>query len=384
MIAAIHIEINILFLLVLAIIFWQIHHSVSQQMSRVLFRYVVFGSIITLTLDTVWMLIDGQIFPGCITANKLVNMAFLGITGIMGGVWYLYILDFLGYDLTKRRILMILTPGIILVILNVLTLKTGWIFTVNENNVYIRGPWFPLQTIGALSTLAASLIHLIIFYFLPHTKIPKRQIGLQISFYSVPFIGTVLALPISGMPGTWTCSAVSIILMYMNDQDNAVQRDSLTGLNNRKNLEQIFKAYTRQIREKHQLFLFMLDLDNFKQINDTYGHTTGDQVLVEASGLIMQSLEGKQGYLARYGGDEFLVMCFFGGETDAIQYKKALQEDFSQWNNEHNDPYSLSCSIGYARCKKSGSLEELVQTADKNLYADKRSHYPDSETQALQ
>ena len=377
MVAAIHIEINILFLLVLAIIFWQITRSVSQQMSRVLFRFVVFGSIITLTLDTIWMLIDGRIFPGCILANKLVNAAFLGITALMGGVWYLYILDFLGYELTKRRILMVLTPGIILAILNVLSLKTGWIFTIDENNVYVRGPWFLLQTIGALSTLTASLIHLIIFYFLPNTKVPRHQIRLQISFYSVPFIGTVLALPISGMPGTWTCSAVSIILMYMNDQDNAVQRDSLTGLNNRKNLEQVFKAYTKQISEKHQLYLFMLDLDNLKQINDTYGHPTGDHVLVETSGLIMRSLEGRQGYLARYGGDEFLIMCFFAGEEDAIQYKKALQEEFSQWNDDHDDPYSLSCSIGHSRYQGSETLEELVQSADEILYADKRRHRPD-------
>ncbi len=372
MVAAIHIEINILFLLILIIIFWQIHHSVSQQMSRVLFRYVVFGSIITLTLDTLWMLIDRRIFPGCITANKLVNTAFLGITGIMGGVWYLYILDFLGYELTKRRILLVLTPGIILVILNVITLKTGWIFTVDENNVYIRGPWFPLQTIGSLSTLAASLIHLIIFYFLPHTKVPKHQIGLQISFYSIPFVGTVLALPISGMPGTWTCSAVSIILMYMNDQDNAVQRDSLTGLNNRKNLEQIFKAYTKQVSKKHHLYLFMLDLNNFKQINDTYGHPTGDQVLVDASGLIMRSLDEKQGYLARYGGDEFLIMCFFDGDSNAAEYEKQLKDSFADWNRENDNPYTLMCSIGRSRFHEGQSLEKLVSDADKKLYQDKQ------------
>ena len=373
MAVAIHIEIDALFLLILCVIAGQITHSVSQQMNRILFKYVVFGNMFILILDILWMLIEGRTFPGARTLNSIINAIYLGSVVIMGGVWYLYVLESLGYKLTKKMTLLVLTPGFILFILNLLSIRTGWIFYISEDNYYMRGPLFIVQTVIALLMLFASMVHLAIFYFLPQTKISKHSILRLMTFYIVPFVGTILTLPFAGMPGTWTCAAVSVILMYMNDQDNAILRDSLTGLNNRKTLDSTFASYIHQVTEVRNLFLFIMDLNDFKTINDTYGHPVGDQALVETAKLITESVKDTQAIVVRFGGDEFVVMTFFYGNANAAAYEKQLKQAFTDWNNAHDVPYSLIISIGYSRYHDGQTLADMLAKADEKLYQEKRA-----------
>ena len=373
MAAAIHIEIDVLFLLILGVISWQITHSVSKQMGRILFRYVVYGNMFILALDILWMLIEGQTFPGAIMCNRVINGIYLGAVVVMGGVWYLYVLEKLGYRLTKKLLCIVLAPGAVFVVLNLLSIKTGWIFTISEDNHYVRGPLFFLQTIVALLILFASMVHILISCFTSHSRLSKQDTLKLLSFYIVPFAGSLAALPFAGMPGTWTCAAVSIILMYMDEQENAILRDSLTGLNNRKSLAPTFDSYSKMVTEGKNLYLFMLDLNKFKEINDTYGHTTGDKALVDASGLISKSMENIQGFAARYGGDEFLIMVFFADNAHARQFENQIRENFEVWNRENDAPYILSTCIGFSRYEQGQSLEDLVKQADENLYKEKHA-----------
>lgn len=373
MATAIHIEIDALFLLILCVIAWQITHSVSKQMNRILFRYVVFGNMAILVLDILWMLVEGAVFPGARMLNSIINAVYLGSVVVMGGVWYLYVLESLGYKLTRKLVSLVLLPGCIFMVLNLISMKTGWIFYISKDNHYMRGPLFFLQTIVALLTLFGSMVHLLIFYFKPQTVISKQNIKKLMGFYIVPFIGALLTLPFSGMPGTWTCAAVSVILMYMDDQDNAILRDSLTGLNNRKTIDSTFNAYIHQVTEGKNLYLFIMDLNDFKRINDTLGHPVGDQALVDTAKIITKSVEGIQAIVVRYGGDEFVVLGFFSDNENAANYEKQVKENFTKWNEEHENPYKLMISIGWSRYQDGQTLEELLEKADTRLYEEKRT-----------
>ena len=186
MATAIHIEIDALFLLILCVIAWQITHSVSKQMNRILFRYVVFGNMAILVLDILWMLVEGAVFPGARMLNSIINAVYLGSVVVMGGVWYLYVLESLGYKLTRKLVSLVLLPGCIFMVLNLISMKTGWIFYISKDNHYMRGPLFFLQTIVALLTLFGSMVHLLIFYFKPQTVISKQNIKKLMGFYIVP------------------------------------------------------------------------------------------------------------------------------------------------------------------------------------------------------
>ena len=367
----IHVELDILCFLILAIIAFQITRSVSKQLNRVLFRTLVYGIMVSLALDIFWVLTEGRHFPGDVMTNKILNALYLGIGVILGCIWYLYVLETLGYRITRPLISVVMLPGAFFLGLNLISIGTGWVFTVTPENIYTHGPLFPLQTAGALFMLFVPLVHILIRLLNRKEGTPRWMVWKLLGFYILPVIGTLVSLPYLGLPGTWTCASISIVLMYIDDQDREILRDSLTGLNNRKTLESVFADYTKQTGEGRQLYLFMMDLDNFKGINDTLGHSAGDRALVQAAQLLTGSLAGMKAYIARFGGDEFLVMSFFESEEEALEYKQKLTESFREYNEKEKLPYVLRTSIGFSRYRTGQSLAELTELADGQLYEEK-------------
>ena len=370
---AIHIELNVLFILILVRVVSQSAKKENQQMQRVLFRYTAYGIISNLVLDTIWMLVDGNSFPGGVAINLVVNALFLASGIVVGCVWYLYVLETLGYDITRGIALAVMSPAIVFTALNLISIKNGWIFYVTEENVYVRGPLFWLQTAAALVVLLVSLFHCLIRLLNGNQTVPRAVVLKLISFYIIPVVGTLVSIPVTGMPGTWTCAAVSIILMYIEAQDREIVRDTLTGLNNRKTLPSVFEEYTRQAGPDAPLYLYMMDVDNFKAINDTYGHLSGDEALKTVSQLFARAVDGRRAMVARVGGDEFLIMTMLSGENEAAEFKQSMNDAMECVNEEHTLPYRLGISVGYCAYERGESLEAMMNRADEALYAEKRS-----------
>ena len=369
MITAIQIELDLLCLVMLYAIAHQSLANVNQQMNRVLFRTLVYGVMIQLALDVLWLLVEGHRFPGAITANRVINALYLAGGVILGCIWYLYVLETLGYTITRRLQTVVMLPGLFFLVLNVVSIWTGWVFTVSPKNVYAHGPLFWLQTIGAYGMLAIPLVHLVVRLIRRVTPPPRNVVLNLLSFYFIPIIGAIVSLFYTGMPGSWTCAAISLVLLYINDQDREIIRDGLTGLNNRKTLDGVFPEY---VKTGEPLYLFMMDLDRFKQINDTYGHPVGDQALVAAASLLSASMVGRKGILVRYGGDEFLIMGFFEDDAGADGFKQAILQRFDDYRREHKPPYWFAMSIGYSRHRPGQTLEALIDQADHALYQEKQ------------
>lgn len=369
MITAIHIELDLLCLIMLYAIAHQSLANVNQQMNRVLFRTLVYGVMIQLILDILWLMVEGRSFPGANMANRVINALFLAGGVILGCIWYLYVLETLGYTITRRLQTIMMLPGLFFLALNIVSIWTGWVFTVSPENVYAHGPLFWLQTIGAFGMLAIPLVHLIVRLIRRVTPPPRDVVLNLLSFYFIPLVGSIVSIVNTGMPGAWTCAAVSLVLLYINDQDREIIRDGLTGLNNRKTLDGVFSEY---VKTGEPLCLFMMDLDRFKEINDTYGHPVGDQALVNAANLLSASMVGRRGMLARYGGDEFLIMGFFEDDASAEAFKQAILQRFEDYRREHHPSYWFAMSIGYSRYVPGQTLEALIEKADYALYQEKQ------------
>ena len=370
MTTAMHIELDAICLLILYAIAHQSEANVNQQMKRVLFRCLVYGVMVQLILDMVWILVDGRVFPGAIAINRVVNALYLAMGVILGCILYLYVLESLGYTITRKLQTIVMLPGLFFLGLNIISIWTEWVFKVSPDNVYSHGPLFWLQSIGAYGMLAVPLVHLIIHLATRNDSVPRETVRTLLSFYFIPILGAIVSMFYTGMPGAWTCASVSLMLLYINDQDNEIIRDGLTGLNNRKTLDAVFTDYAKQAGPEQPLHLFMMDLDSFKQINDTFGHPAGDQALVAAANILTASMVNRKGILVRFGGDEFLVMGFFDGDPEA--YKRSVLERFEAYRREHNPPYKFAVSVGYARYEEGQTLEALVEQADNELYKEKQ------------
>ncbi len=372
MAVAIHVELDVLCLLILCVVAYQSVRNINQQMSRKLFRYTVYGIIVSLVLDILWILLDGRLFPGAVVLNRVINALYLSLGVILGGIWYLFVLETMGHAITRKWVFLVLSPGAFFLILNVISIWTGWIFIVTEENVYRRGSLFWLQAIGALVMLFVSFAHILVHASRKHDGESGRMYRKLLGFYIIPMIGMLVSLPYSGMPGIWTCAAVSIVLMYIDGQDQEILRDSLTGLNNRKTLTPTFNDYVRQVTPENRLHLFMMDVDDFKQINDTLGHPAGDKALVDAAKMIRKCLPGRRAIVVRFGGDEYLLLGFFTGDEDVQNFREMIERVFRTYNEEEEAPFTLGLSIGSSEYEPGDTLSSLIEKADSQLYLVKK------------
>jgi len=150
--------------------------------------------------------------------------------------------------------------------------------------------------------------------------------------------------------------------------------DGLTGLRNRRGFgalaEQELKVAQRTRRE---MFLFFLDLDGLKQINDTLGHSEGDAALLETTHLLQETFRDSD-ILARLGGDEFAVLAVETVEDCADILAARLQKNLAARNARANRSYQLSLSVGITRYDPESpcSIDALLARADGLMYEEKK------------
>ena len=227
---AIHIELDSLCLLLLCTITYQSHKSVNQQKDRILFRMTSYCIIFLLILDIFWVLIEGHVFPGAIFLNLLINALYLGGGVFVGCLWYLYVLETLGYRITRTVQTIVVFPGIFFVLLNLVSIRTGWIFTVSPENIYSHSSFYWIQVIGAYGTMLLSFFHILIRFIRHDNRVSSRDVTKLLKFYLIPVIGSIVSLFETGMPGAWTCAAISIVLIYLGDQNREILSGMITAM----------------------------------------------------------------------------------------------------------------------------------------------------------
>ncbi len=159
------------------------------------------------------------------------------------------------------------------------------------------------------------------------------------------------------------------------DARNLADRDQLTGFFNHRFLhERLGEEIVRAQRGRRPLSLLMLDLDDFKLVNDTFGHLFGDRVLAWSAELIRSTLRASD-VAARYGGDEFAIVLPETGTEDARSAAERILEAFRAhpFVGEQRGPVPIAASIGVATFPDSGrSATDLIAAADRALYEVKR------------
>ena len=153
-----------------------------------------------------------------------------------------------------------------------------------------------------------------------------------------------------------------------------VQRDSLTGLYNRHYGEIWMKQVKEEARDTGEPFsIAIADIDFFKKFNDCYGHDCGDMVLRKVSELL-QTQVGRQGYVSRWGGEEFLIIFKHFTLEESVNFAEEIREKLHRTElRYHNDGFHVTLTIGVAAGDSEKSIESMVKCADCALYEGKRN-----------
>jgi len=193
-----------------------------------------------------------------------------------------------------------------------------------------------------------------------------------------PYIFLLFIIYIQGSDlGVLIAALASFFVMVLYAQNIqlfiAANRDRLTGLGNKNTLNQrLQKEIARVDRNGGYLTFLFFDIDNFKYINDTYGHKVGDCVLIEVANRLMAEMRNYD-ELIRYGGDEFCVICpQVKSEEASIRIKEKLHETLHFCYRKGEINILIETSLGVSTYPiDTNDLQELITIADHRMYEQK-------------
>ncbi len=153
--------------------------------------------------------------------------------------------------------------------------------------------------------------------------------------------------------------------------------DPLTNIYNRRYFNiTYYDRWNLSKRSQTPMSLIMCDIDNFKQINDTYGHLIGDQVLSTMAKAISNALKRTTDFIARYGGEEFIIVCYDYNEQSAMQLCQLIKNEISKIEftgiKEANNCCTMSYGIATTIANESITPEQFINNADMAMYKAKK------------
>ena len=273
---------------------------------------------------------------------------------------------------TRKRVIISTIPFGLMVLLVISNLWTHSLFTINESG-YVRGKLFQLE-MGLLVAITTVFSVKLLSHARSETDPIKRgHLKLVSSFPLCLVIAWLLTRAGESFPIISVTITIELLCLYMGTSTQQISLDKLTQVNNRQNLLS-FLEY-KCVNHSEKLFLFMMDLDYFKTINDTYGHLEGDDALIRASKALKMSCGDhfrRRPYIARYGGDEFIVVIE-STKQEADLLLENIHSNLKKLNDEANKPYTLAFSIGVAEYHPGMDANALIEAADSELYKIKRA-----------
>lgn len=371
--AAVEADIISLFLIWIMVFYGKIQERNWRE--RSLFGKLLMANALLSASDIIAWVFEGATFKG---ANLLLHTSTLiyNISMILIGVlWLCYCDNQMMTDkkgIARRRRLYML-PFAIVVLVNVINVKTGWIFYYDSINVYHRGEFYIIHILTAVLYIITAVGIVLVaasaqerakakesYALLGFVTAPAITIAIQASFYGVSLIPFGIT--------------ISLLMIFLQRIIAMITKDHLTGLDNQRAFEKRLEEKVRSVSEDEKLFVMMIDADYFKTINDTFGHDAGDEALVKIANCLRMACCNKD-YIARLGGDEFVII---GTRRDEEQIEDLSWSIQSLMDEEtRKSQYLLSVSTGYEiyddRRHRTGA--ELYKKADDKMYEQKRLYH---------
>lgn len=311
--------------------------------------------------------VNGTNFFGSYYINYVFTVIYFLLNGLVPLLWFKYMYIF--YDTSPKKSISQITaiPYLLYLILIFINCFTDILFSINSNNQYQREDGFWLIVILNMTYILASVVVIILAitrnrgfrsegkHILLGMLLVALGIVLQLYFWEDSFILLTFLL--------------FMLIVFLRFQNLEMLVDPLTGLGNRRRMQLYIDKLSR--KRKGEFSAIVFDIDDFKDINDLYGHIYGDRVLIVISKILEKSAGNKKITCIRYGGDEFIVIT---PKEEVNKFIAKFKKLLSEFNDHKEFPSKIDVSIGVSEFTVNSeiNMEYIINTADKLMYEKKK------------
>ena len=362
---------------ILGIILVRMAVSIDKRRTLILYKLTLAAVVVYTAFD----LLTGLIRSGIVTSGAgMGNLScFLKFAsgGMAAYLWFLYSENIQESRIFRKEKNMLISvlPLMAYDLLMLISCLTGWVFSVSADGMITSGPAYilgltlPFGYVMVTSANAGKLAR-------DKENFVKKDEYKSLSvFGGVSVLTVILQLIAMDTPVSPAAVSIALLALHMQFQDRLVSIDPLTKMNNRNQMIRYLSGkMNRSPNDSKGLYLLIMDLDWFKSINDSFGHTEGDMALVRLSGALKRVCGEFNAFASRYGGDEFIIIYETENEISVEKLKSRVHDLLTESDRQVDSPYKLSVSIGCARWNRNMKhIPEFIAAADEDLYMVKQT-----------
>ncbi|MDD6656068.1 MAG: GGDEF domain-containing protein [Lachnospiraceae bacterium] len=340
----------------------------------------IIGIMLYCLSDMVAAICKSETFPGARLILWLANTIYIAFPALLVVLWGHYIVAHMEkFGFRKGRFDRIFRILVMIGFMITLTSPvTHFAFYLDENNIYHRNPGVFLIPVLSFAYMIYDTVKLIVLSRKIDSLEGRREAKTLSVFFIPCALLSLLQMFVYGCTTAQVGFTLGFMIVYLVGQQNKISKDALTGLNNRREFE---KQFDNMVKSAEKILVSMIDVDFFKNINDTYGHVEGDSAIKNIALVLSKACakcksEGDF-FLSRYGGDEFVILSKEFNEGVDRMLLEVIQSELTAVNEKKDKPYTLQLSIGTAQgtvsCKK--DAVDIMKKADSEMYKVKKAKH---------
>ena len=371
-----YLEINLFSLILISMILHKTN-GLSKMMAQRNFVLSIISEMVFFVSDTLCALIYNGVIPGNGTAIMIFKTIYFLSTATMCFFWFLYFEYLRETSLVKKKRKISLASSVIWLMALLLfgNIFGKYLFYIDDQGVYYRGPLFILTYVLAYSYVIIAFARIIADIVRNDSKIDRGYLIVLAMFPIAPGLSGIMQFIDPTYPVACVAMSLTTLVLYLYWTDQLISVDPLTGLSNRKQLTLSFEQWKKNKGDEDILFLLLVDANHFKHINDTYGHLEGDYALKLVSKALKQGCRSlpRRAIISRYGGDEFVVLVSTADSQLKDELKQKINDSLSEIVKQEELQFDLTVSIGTACLEETDELKDLIARADRSMYDEKNA-----------
>ncbi|WP_081300593.1 GGDEF domain-containing protein [Clostridium beijerinckii] len=365
------VQVNIVLFILLLILFGHTYFNMNRKnITNRLFMWIMGLTAFAIMLEILSVILNNPNLKQFMVMQKIVNVLGFTVTPIIPFLGYIFSKEWVNrYQKDKIKLnKILLLPLLINGIMAFISYSVNLLFYVTSENTYERGPLFFILPCVSYFYFGYNLY----FIYKQRKRFSWWELRIFNLFYIAAGVFTGIQIVYSSYLTIWNGTAMMIVIIYIFILNDQVHRDRLTGLENYSSYERYIENIS--FKKINKLFIINIDIDDFKSVNDKFGHNEGDEALKMFANLLIESFSLRRKKLIRVGGDEFLILLEVERKEIVDNYIQNLNKNIEAYNKTKEKPYELKFSYGVACCSNSKEdIHDILKCADKLMYEQKRS-----------